>query len=491
MANPLMGTPDSTAVASPVPQTQQPYVDTQVSEQQPAQVQAPTRLMPNPQGTGPTPQTESPMVSMHAAFHSLKGGDGGSPTSNLFRSILAGAMMGAAAGPGPGGFAGGFGRGAGAVQKNTERKEDIDREQKQRDLENDRQNRAESRDQQRLTMQQQLQNVNIAAMQAETASRQHQTDLQDREYHDRHNAAASALYGTLKAAGGVPPVDQALPDSLSAYDLAQQYSKNPSIRTAPTGYFRHFIDKTDASEVTWDGNKWTHPDGTAADMTDKTSMQVLDVPDEAMVKRRPMSGADLNKMSGTNSWDPKVSYQVSPNESIALYTARLQRDNEAARTASADRAATLEATRQKHDEYDAAYRQTSMENGELMKTVSDPMADQKSKDAAQSKIDANNAELKDVYQKVYPGVKLEKGAEAPKPQPTAANDPINRAFAAVQNMAPDAAEAAISGASTLSDAQKEAVRAQLKKSRTEGASATRQVLGGVASGVVKNALNIP
>lgn len=390
--------------------------------QQPAQ-QAPVQSSPV---NGPSPELAHSALIGHG-FKSLVNSMAGSSTQyvqtpggpqpvevpnkpgQFFRNILAGAIMGGVAGgQGPNEAGSGWAaaaRGAGAASQGFQQQQQARQQQAQQQFQNQQSANKETRE---TT----LMNAQMANMQSETAARQHLSDLQDKEYHDKHNSASAALYDSLKEAGGVAPIDGKLPEDLTAYDLAKAYTKDPTIRQAPTGYIRHFLDKTDSAEVTWNGEHWTHPDGTPADMTDKTSIRVVDVPTDAMKTKKPVTGAVLNKISGQNLFKSDQTYQVSPLDQDALNTTRLKNDNEQARTAAELRAANAqaraaqnEAERLKRDGYNAAREQVVQENTTLedqLKSTLDPTANA----PIQQKIDANNARLRQLYEQNFPGEKL-------------------------------------------------------------------------------------
>ena len=353
-----------------------------------------------------------------------------------------------------------------------------------------------------------LMNAQIANMQSETAARQHLSDLQDKEYHDKHNAAPTALYGALKDAGGVPPIDGKVPESLTAYQLAQDYAKDPKIRQAPQGYTRHFIDKTDSSEVQWDGDKWTHPDGTPADMTDKTSIQVLDVPVDAMKTKRNITGAEINKISGQSIVDPDKNYNLAPIDLINLNNDRLKNENEAARTkhegmlaAAQLRNAANEAEKDKIASYDAAYKQANLENGELTKTAADPLADPAAKAQAEAQIKSNNDNLRALYQQIFPNTKLKEGSAPPTTAAKVAHPDTQAALitipgfnpataVAVANMDPKAIPQYIADA-PIPDDKKQQIYAALKiKPPAKPAGWTYGQLPGMARRAAQGVANV-
>lgn len=407
----------------PVPLTPPP--PPQPIQQQDQNQQAPVQSSPV---NGPSPELAHSALIGHG-FKSLVNSMAGSSTQyvqtpggpqpvevpnkpgQFFRNILAGAIMGGVAGgQGPNEAGSGWGaaaRGAGAAQQGFQQQQQARQQQAQQQFQNQQSANKETRENT-------LMNATIAQYQSEMAARQHMTDLEDKKYHDTHNTASAALYSTLKDVGGVAPVDAKLPEDLTAYDLAKAYTKDPTIRQAPTGYVRHFIDKTDSDEVTWNGEHWTHPDGTPADMTDKTSIQVLDVPVDAMKTRiKGLSNDTVNKVLGQNILPAGgTTDSIAPLDLVNMAGTRLNREKEIAQTkhegmvANAQaRAAQNEAERLKRDGYNAAREQVVQENTTLedqLKNTLDPTANA----PIQQKIDANNARLRQLYEQNFPSEKL-------------------------------------------------------------------------------------
>jgi hypothetical protein len=345
---------------------------------------------------------------------------------------LAGALLGASAGAETpqSGWAGAA-RGAGAAVKGAQEQDQRAQQQAQQQFQN----------QQEVSKQDQEKNLvdaQVAHMTAATVTAQHQNDLGDKEYHDKHNAAAQAMVNTLTEAGGVPPVDGALPESLPATDLMEAYKKGiqsgKNIRQAPDGYVRHFFDKTDSSELTWDdkAGNWVQADGTPANMTDKTMVTVLDVPREAMKVKRPISGKYINAARGINLVDPDKTYQMSPLDMDGLNTHRLSDANEQARTNAANRqvraqetANQREADRQRQAEYTDMYNQVKEANVTLQARQKE-MMDQSSPDykSISSQIDANNQRLLDKYNEVHPSKTPIKSAVALPAPPGDEKSPV-------------------------------------------------------------------
>ena len=346
----------------------------------------------------------------------------------LFRSILAGALLGASAGAeSPQNGWSGAARGAGAAVKGAQEQDQRSQQQAQQQFQNQQEVATKDREKQ-------LVDAQIAHMHAATVSAQHLNDLQDKEYHDKHNSSAQAMINSLTDAGGVPPVDGALPASLSATDLMSAYQKDNKVRQAPDGYVRHFFDKTDSSELTWDdkAGNWVQADGTPANMTDKTMVTVLDVPREAMKVKRPISGKDINAARGLALVDPDKTYQMSPLDMDGLNTHRLNDQLEQARAKAQERqvraqetANQREADRQRQAEYTDMFNQVRESNTTLQARQKE-MMDQSSPDykAISAQIDANNQRLLDKYNELHPSKTPIKSAVSLPPPPPAEKDPV-------------------------------------------------------------------
>ena len=274
----------------------------------------------------------SQLSAPHKRAHSLGtifsaiSGPQGTPGS-FWRNILAGALTGAAAGAEAkmGGGVGSFAVGAGAQIKEMQAQKERDQKQQQQEIENKREQ--DTLDQRRLLTQATVEN-----MHSEIVARHSDVDFRNQEALDRHNAASLALLDGLKTAGGVDPIDKALPGALTANDLTSKYIQDNKIRQAPEGYQRHFIDLNDHSELEWNGVHWVTPAGEPANLTDQTSVKVVDVPINNMTARTATSGAELNKLmrvkKGETPFDPDKNYMVSPVDKVNLYTSGLKDEAE-------------------------------------------------------------------------------------------------------------------------------------------------------------------
>ena len=421
-----------------------------------------------PLSTAPAPQTQSPDMSgvqipqqpvptvpvnhalirnatAGAGWHALMGthgqvGPNGTVTQQqntpgqLFRSILAGAIMGAASGYPKQGEQGGFGpafsRGLGAQQAQAQKQGEQLQQQSQQQFENQ---MAQQREQREQTMM----NAQLADMNARQVALQHQNDIMDKKFHDERNNAAQTMINTMKDAGGVAPVDGALPETMTAPELMQAYSKNPGIRNAPSGYVRHFYDKTDASELTWDdkAGNWVTADGDPANMTDHSVVTVMDVPVNAMTAKKMTSGADINEAAGQTLVDPDKQYPMAPVDMINLYNQNLKNQQEKTRTqvgerqvAASERANQLEADRQRHAEFEAQRTAIEAKKESLQNQLKEASNDLSTTPAQRqdlvNQIAAQDQALQDLADEEYPRAKKGGAAATPKTPKTAPPDPI-------------------------------------------------------------------
>jgi hypothetical protein len=259
----------------------------------------------------------------------------------LFRSILGAALLGGAAGANGNpaqGLAGGLARGAGAGIQNAQQQNQQAQQVAQQGFENNQKVQEQNR-------QATLMNATLAEQHSLQLARQHTSDLQDQEYHDRHNAASGALLSTLDAAGGQPSAivtPDGVKSDFTAPDLATAYIKNPSILQAPQGFVRHFIDTTDSSNLTFNGTQWVDDSGKPVDMTDKTTVKAVDTPVDSMSKKVAVTGKQVNEAAGTKLVDDDTTQMVSPTEMGSLNNTRMKNDKEAQATALDQRRANIE-----------------------------------------------------------------------------------------------------------------------------------------------------
>lgn len=342
---------------------------------------------------------------------------------SFFRNILSAAVLGGAAGANSNGsFAQGAAQGGAAVIGHQQQQDQLKRQQAQEDFKN-------SQEADKANQQKTLTAATVANMHAETAARQQTTDLLSKEDHDKHNAATAALETGLRTAGGVDaqiPVNGVPKSDMTAPELGVAYAQDPSIRNGPDGFTRHFIDTTDSSDVTFNGVHWVTADGDPVNMTDKTTIKAIDVPDNAMNKKQMLQGDQLNKIGGNNIFDPKKSYPVSPQEADDMNAKRIVNEQKMALTNLEERKANIEAARvhveasrlnhefdmEKKNEFGAAAKMVSENIKSLQAQTKDPLLDPKLKAHLNDQITQANSQLAKYFQKAYPGMKLEDAESA-------------------------------------------------------------------------------
>jgi hypothetical protein len=317
-------------------------VDQQIPEQPTQSFNPPARGVPASQ-----PQQPAPQSGWHKALQSLMGSstqyqqtpNGPVPVQvpnkpgQLFRSILAGAIMGGAAGQEAhnqnpyGGFASGLMPGAKAGMQNQQAEQQKSQQQARQQWQDQLTANKEKREQEEEPLRVQMMKANLADVQATTAAKHADLDFRTQDSIDGHNKAAQAMIDGLTdpKIGGTAPVDGKLPGDLTANQLVEAYQKDPSIRQVGDGktYTRHFIDLHDHSELSFNGLHWIDSSGEPVNMTDQTSIKVIDVPIQNMFVKTPTKGSALNSImqlpKGVNMFDPDKDYMVAPADKVSMY----------------------------------------------------------------------------------------------------------------------------------------------------------------------------
>lgn len=327
--NPSFATPTGMGGGAPsLPDT--PPLQPQVQMQPPAPAAQP--VQPSPQDISIGHDTlfgraAKTLMGGNTSYHVDENGNTVAVQSpNTFQSfaknVLAASLLGAAAGANGNpaqGFAGGLVRGGAAEVGQQEQQDQLKRQEAQREFQN--KQAVETQDRQNILMQAQLQN-----MHSEMVARDRTSDLQSKEYHDKHNAASAALEKNLTEAGGTPasiPVGDGVKSVFTAPELAAAFTKDPQILQGPNGSFRHFIDTTDSSELTFNGHNWVDASGEPVNMSDRTTVKAIDVPADVMKTKVPTSGKDINTIYGGKLVDPDKTYPMSPLELDNLNTKRM------------------------------------------------------------------------------------------------------------------------------------------------------------------------
>lgn len=230
---------------------------------------------------------------------------------DVFRSLLAGALLGGAigseghaSGGSVGGFLSGFARGGNAVaQQNYQRQQDeFQRQQAQEKM---------SLEEQRAADEHILHQATAAQITAQTIAFHHQQQFHDQDVIDQKNAASAQYLQALTEAGGKPApiaINGKVPTNgvYSAPELAAAFQKDKSILMAPPNTVRHFVDTHSASDLEYvEGKGWVNASGDPVDLSKSTSVRVIDVPENLYHMRLQRTGKELNEIAG---------YQFVPKE---------------------------------------------------------------------------------------------------------------------------------------------------------------------------------
>ena len=277
-----------------------------------------TEYKPNPQ-TGQVEETTVP-----------------TKPGQLFRNILAGALIGgAASGGGEGGFLGGLARGGSAVMQQQ-------KQQDQQAYARARQSQSDSFEKQKADDEHTLHMAEIAHTNLQMMHAQWQLHHLDEEQLQKKNASAKAYEDFIKNTPGSQPVkfsvDGQSVDSMTAPEFQSAYIKDPSLLHAPSDdYIRHFVDISDATELHNAGQgKWVDDAGNLVNLQGNTTIRAYDIPTRTLKTPQMVDGSEILKVRPElkGSIDPTHKYAVSPEAWSALYTAELKDNATTARTAA-------------------------------------------------------------------------------------------------------------------------------------------------------------
>jgi hypothetical protein len=349
----------------------------------------------------------------------------------IFRSILAASLLGGAAGADGNpqqGFMGGLVRGGAAGIRENQQQNQQAQQQAQQQFKNQQAAQQEQREQSRTDVENQVSQATLANMHAQTALFQHQNDLFDAETHDKKNAQSRALEGVLLQSGGQLanlPIDGENKNGvITAAELGKAYVTDPKIRQAAPGYQRHFLDTSDMSDIKFNGTHWVQDDGTPVNMSDKTTIKVYDVPNNAMNTAVPMRGSDVLKLNPNlgGSIDPNGTYPLSPTQADGIASSYTAEQLKKAQAKLEDKKVALDGMRinQQAKQFE---RQITQENrnemlasgaqiGESIKVLQerlkDPMITKEAKDAADAQVNDLLDTYKSIREKLYPGTTIKK-----------------------------------------------------------------------------------
>ena len=228
--------------------------------------------------------------------------------SDIFRGILAGALLGAEAGqaahtPNPdAGAMAGFAAGGGAAVRQNTAVDAIRRQRAQEDFKNSIESR--KADQELL-----LQQAQIAHMHAEDLHANAMMDLTANEFLQKMNESNGVLEAKYEEKGTVPSISlggQNINGKMgNGYDIMNAVNtakaKNqPSPLDPPQGYHRVHTQTVDTSGLHFKvGTGWVDDKDQSVDMATRTTHKFFDVPNNTMNEAVTMSNKEWNKAIGS------------------------------------------------------------------------------------------------------------------------------------------------------------------------------------------------
>lgn len=214
---------------------------------------------------------------------------------DLFRSIVAGALLGAAAGSRTHDFAGGAGMGASAAFQQTQQRDAQRFARAQSSLET-------SQRQQELSETQKFHQAQIANWNAQSLAAEHTIAHEDRETTARVAQIQNETAQWIEQAGGRPweqYADNATPGNGAS--MMRQATANPKLRQPPAGFHLLYTYKVDPDDPT------------------KTTHTAWIVPDRADNETDLVSGDVLNRIFGqSNLFTPDKKYPLTLQQKIAI-----------------------------------------------------------------------------------------------------------------------------------------------------------------------------
>lgn len=265
---------------------------------------------------------------------------------DIFRNILAGAILGGAAAseahaqnPEMGGVAGAaVGAKAGltdqrqqALMKQKEAQEDYERAQKLK--EEQRKEKEFSLQEQNLQLRQQTYKFNLEHANREELLAIAQFNNKSQEEIEGHNQWADQQESDEQKRGGwlAPIPGNGTPNNARAmFDYQMKHSKD----TLPPGTAgRKLISHVDTTGLKYNplGHGWEDEKGNPVDLDDRTTVSLYYTPLQAADTPETMTGANLDKFYGVKGLDPNANYTVNADKLAGLKAVKMQNSREADR----------------------------------------------------------------------------------------------------------------------------------------------------------------
>jgi len=232
---------------------------------------------------------------------------------DLFRHILAGALIGGAAAKGTNSVLTGFSRG-GAAGIEANREADQQRQQRaQKDFAN--KQVLDKAAQEKLESA-----ANHEHWNKEQLLHERDANLRDSEFLEKQNENSQQLQKWAQEAGGIPAPITGNGELRNGQAMMKLFTSDPSKFRPPAGYNRFITHDIDLGGLTHDaGGKWIDGDGNPVNMEDRTTWRVSFIPQ----KPQPITidGSRLNHLFPKTLGglaDPKQSYSLPWSQVLGL-----------------------------------------------------------------------------------------------------------------------------------------------------------------------------
>lgn len=305
----------------------------------------------------------------------------------LFRAILAGAILGGAAGaraPRDSGFAGGFATGGAAVIQNDQEQNQIKRANAQRELSGE-------QSAQRIKEDEMYHQAQITQWGLENLRADANSSLNEEHYIQSLNEANSEVEDKIVEKGASPATILVGGNNINGsiangQDLQKFLTKNPAALHAPQGFGRVFtmhIDTTGLEPDPKSGHWVDSKTGQPVNLASRTAWTAYDVPLPALDQDVEVSSEDLNKLG--YKFPPGKSYHLKMSGYISLQTDALKSRTEEADAAVRSRGNNLARNRRITELKDSIAKASA--------ALKDPSTQDFQKSQYQNQIDAANIEL--------------------------------------------------------------------------------------------------
>jgi hypothetical protein len=243
---------------------------------------------------------------------------------DVFRHIVAGAILGGALGAGadPAKMPAGEVAKAGGPEANDQR-----RAQAQKQFENQTKVRTEDREDT-------LTKAQIAHMHVQDLHADAQMDLMQQEHIDKQNQFNNSVLDVAKEKGTPSRILVNGTDINATQNkgkaFAAAYTKNPRAFDAPEGYYRIHSQTVDNSGLTYKvGTGWVDAEGKPVDMAERTTHHFYDIPKSVMSEHIQKTGKEWNSIAGYKAFpDDDKMHDGTLQDLMGLKTAAVKNSME-------------------------------------------------------------------------------------------------------------------------------------------------------------------